>query len=101
MHSAYQCCTSQKQVHREQAPAATRGQITKLVISNDAIEREPPQTAHRPAHWMARLVKTLKLWRTRAKQRHHLMQLDDHLLSDIGISRAEAEREARKPFWKI
>ena len=46
------------------------------------------------------LVKTLAAWHGRAKQRHHLLALDDRLLSDIGISRAQAEVEAGKPFWK-
>ncbi len=33
------------------------------------------------------------------RQRRQLRQLDAHLLHDLGISRAEAEREAQKPFW--
>ena len=39
-------------------------------------------------------------WHDRARQRHHLMGLDEHQLKDIGVSRAEAEHEARKPFWR-
>lgn len=39
-------------------------------------------------------------WRERARQRRALLALDDRLLSDIGISRAEAEGEACKPFWR-
>lgn len=39
-------------------------------------------------------------WHERSRQRRVLMQLDDRLLSDIGISRSEAETEARKPFWR-
>ncbi|MFM9270383.1 DUF1127 domain-containing protein [Halomonas elongata] len=37
-------------------------------------------------------------------QRHHtrrrLRDLDARLLDDVGISAAQAEREARKPFWR-
>jgi uncharacterized protein YjiS (DUF1127 family) len=36
----------------------------------------------------------------RSRQRQVLLTLDDRLLKDIGLSRAEAMREARKPFWK-
>ncbi|HYH21758.1 MAG TPA: DUF1127 domain-containing protein [Azospirillum sp.] len=36
----------------------------------------------------------------RARQRKALDTLDDALLRDIGITRAEARREAEKPFWK-
>jgi uncharacterized protein YjiS (DUF1127 family) len=28
-----------------------------------------------------------------------LLDLSDHMLKDIGITREEAKREARKPFW--
>jgi uncharacterized protein YjiS (DUF1127 family) len=43
---------------------------------------------------------TLRLWRERARQRHALGRLDDRLLADIGVTRAEAERECAKPFWR-
>ena len=35
----------------------------------------------------------------RRRSRQALRELDDHLLKDIGLSRADAEREARRPFW--
>jgi len=35
----------------------------------------------------------------RQQQRHLLLELDDHLLADIGITREQAQAEARKPFW--
>jgi uncharacterized protein YjiS (DUF1127 family) len=38
-------------------------------------------------------------WYRRYLQRQELNGLDDHLLADIGITRAEAELESRKPFW--
>jgi len=36
----------------------------------------------------------------RWRQRQALMRLDEHLLKDIGLSRADVEAEASKPFWK-
>jgi len=33
------------------------------------------------------------------RQRSHLRRLDDHLLSDIGLSRADALAEASRPAW--
>ena len=39
-------------------------------------------------------------WR-RLRTRRALLGLDDGQLADIGLSRAEAEREARLPFWRL
>lgn len=42
----------------------------------------------------------LRRMREKWRQRQALLELDDHLLDDIGVSRVEAEHEAHKPFWK-
>jgi uncharacterized protein YjiS (DUF1127 family) len=39
-------------------------------------------------------------WRDRSRQRQALLRLDDHMLRDIGLSGADVEREASKPFWR-
>ena len=36
----------------------------------------------------------------RAQQRRRLMELSDLGLRDIGVSRADAWEEYRKPFWR-
>ena len=41
----------------------------------------------------------IKLWRTLSIQRAELANMSDEMLRDIGISRAEAEFEAHRPFW--
>lgn len=33
------------------------------------------------------------------RQRRHLDALEDHLLDDIGLTRAEASQEAARPVW--
>jgi uncharacterized protein YjiS (DUF1127 family) len=43
---------------------------------------------------------TLLTWLERARQRRHLLSLSDHMLRDIGLSRADVEGEAGKPFWR-
>jgi uncharacterized protein YjiS (DUF1127 family) len=48
---------------------------------------------------LAVAASALATWRQRRRDRLHLMTLDDHLLHDIGISRADVERETFKPFW--
>jgi uncharacterized protein YjiS (DUF1127 family) len=50
---------------------------------------------------VARMVATASAWHERARQRRALMQLSDHMLRDIGITRAEAIGEAGKPFWRV
>jgi uncharacterized protein YjiS (DUF1127 family) len=46
------------------------------------------------------LFETLVAWQERASQRHHLASMEDRLLQDMGISRADAEHESSKPFWR-
>ncbi len=49
---------------------------------------------------LERARRTLRLWRSRARQRHELIELPPHLLFDVGLTRADVEAEARKPFWQ-
>lgn len=37
---------------------------------------------------------------TRHRSRVHLETLDDRMLKDIGVSRADVSRESSKPFWR-
>jgi uncharacterized protein YjiS (DUF1127 family) len=47
-----------------------------------------------------RLFGALREWRRRSKGRAQLATLNDRMLADIGISRADAEFLANKPFWR-
>lgn len=38
-------------------------------------------------------------WQERARQRRQLLELDDRMLKDIGVTRADVDREIAKPFW--
>jgi uncharacterized protein YjiS (DUF1127 family) len=42
----------------------------------------------------------LREWRRPSSDRAKLSMLDDRMLEDIGITRAEAESLSRKPFWR-
>ena len=44
---------------------------------------------------LARFVQAYAAW----QQRKHLATLDDAALSDIGITRTQAEAEATRPLW--
>ena len=39
-------------------------------------------------------------WRQRAAELRHLRSLEDHTLADMGLTRAEVERETHSPFWR-
>lgn len=53
-----------------------------------------------PGRLLQRSVSALLTWQERSNQRHQLSHLSDHILKDIGVSRADVEREASKPFWR-
>ena len=62
-----------------------------------------PRSAPSPlAPWarqMARMLQHLGEWRERARSRRLLQQLDDRMLRDVGLSRADVARECAKHFW--
>ena len=49
---------------------------------------------------VAKVRATLQEWHLRATLRPRLAGLSNHLLRDMGMTRAEAEHEAAKPFWQ-
>ncbi|WP_439815830.1 DUF1127 domain-containing protein [Zavarzinia sp. CC-PAN008] len=55
-------------------------------------------TVRRARFDWARLLQT---WIIVARQRRHLAGLNDHLLKDLGLSRADVEAEVRRPFWDV
>ena len=40
------------------------------------------------------------IWQERARERRRLASLDERMLRDIGLSRADIHPEIRKPFWE-
>ena len=45
------------------------------------------------------LTLALLRWQELAQQRRRLLSLDDRMLKDIGLTRAEAMREGTRPLW--
>jgi uncharacterized protein YjiS (DUF1127 family) len=46
-------------------------------------------------------VDLLLTWHERAQQRRHLQTLSEHMLRDIGLTRADVLVETSKPFWRL
>ncbi|WP_428606944.1 DUF1127 domain-containing protein [Sedimenticola sp.] len=64
----------------------------------------PCVTLERQCKWtlvglLRKLADSLHRWRMLSRERYLLMTLSDATLKDIGISRLDAESEARRPFW--
>ena len=49
---------------------------------------------------LKRVITLAVSWQMRAAERQQLAGLDDRMLSDLGVTRADVWREARKPFWQ-
>ncbi|MFN3955422.1 MAG: DUF1127 domain-containing protein [Pararhodobacter sp.] len=69
----------------------------------------PGHAAQRHRHWLTPARPVVWIWsslwarleraRCLARQRRALLDLDETLLRDIGLSREDALREAGRPFW--
>ena len=61
------------------------------------------RNVRRPAapRWLlSNLLSRFLGWRERARSRHLLLQLDDRMLRDVGLSRSDVDRECAKHFWQ-
>lgn len=62
--------------------------------------RTARETADTVLDRAASLITALLDWQEHARQRRQLLALSDGALKDFGVSRADAEREGGKPFWR-
>ncbi len=49
---------------------------------------------------LCQAIDVLLLWLQRQRERRQLGALSDHMLKDIGVSRADIDVETRKMFWR-
>ena len=59
----------------------------------------PASSGRRPAR--ASFWQRLVGWSRVARERRRLLELDEHILRDIGLTPEEARREATRPFWDL
>lgn len=73
---------------------------TNIRSSSMAIPGPAPVRADWPwPKWLFTIQRHCSVMRERSRQRSALWRLDDRLLVDIGISREQALREAKKWSW--
>jgi len=65
-----------------------------------SIRRAPLESRASARRLVAELRTLIDEWRRRARGRRELAALSDRCLRDIGLTRYDANREARKPFWR-
>jgi uncharacterized protein YjiS (DUF1127 family) len=65
-----------------------------------AVDRGGGGLSITPGDIAGALLKAVAVWRERARQRRQLAAMDDYLLKDIGLTRADVDHEAGKPFWR-
>ena len=64
-----------------------------------SIRRFLPFDRRTPGRVARAVLDAILSWQDRANQRHRLRAMSDFMLKDIGLSRADVDREASKPFW--
>ncbi len=47
-----------------------------------------------------KVTKQIRLWLRRSNERNLLSQMNDHILDDIGLTRADVKIETAKHFWQ-
>ena len=53
-----------------------------------------------PRRLLPNLLRRFLAWRDRARSRHLLLQLDDRMLRDVGLTHSDVDRECAKHFWQ-
>jgi uncharacterized protein YjiS (DUF1127 family) len=61
---------------------------------------EQPGSVARLGAALRPMVRTLRLWRRRYRERHAFPVLDEREMRDLRLTRWEIERELAKPFWR-
>jgi uncharacterized protein YjiS (DUF1127 family) len=74
------------------------------IVSRERLPDRPAAPAERGSATVrpgiASLLRYILTWAERARQRRALQALDEWVLKDIGLSRADVMREYEKSFWQ-
>jgi uncharacterized protein YjiS (DUF1127 family) len=73
---------------------------TACISTETTIPTSDSALVHQGAERFVEWVEAVRGMYRRRRQRQALLELDDDLLNDVGLTRDQAEQEARKTFWK-
>jgi len=73
--------------------------INTKLISAGGPAAKPLRAFGKVRRVIVKYLQLIAIWQERAEQRQALRELGDHMLKDIGVSHADAHKEAHKPFW--
>ncbi len=65
------------------------------------LQQPLPAHAPRPLQALTAMVGRVLSWQDVHCQRKHLAELDDRMLADIGLTRADVAYEIAKPVWRL
>jgi uncharacterized protein YjiS (DUF1127 family) len=71
----------------------------RTVVPDRSAAGAAGQPAERLRSALSWVILTLMRWQELARQRRALAAMNDHMLKDLGLTRADALREAGRPFW--
>jgi uncharacterized protein YjiS (DUF1127 family) len=71
----------------------------RTVVPDRSAAGAAGQPAERLRSALSWVILTLMRWQELARQRRALAAMSDHMLKDLGLTRADALREAGRPFW--
>ena len=88
--------------HESRASGARRAEGSASTAHGASLSRSsgPLRAVRLVGEALGEAIETLLLWQARGRARRDLAGLNDYMLHDIGATRADVEREYRKPFWR-
>ena len=78
------------------ATVAHRGSAASVPLLGSQGWINPPASSRSSG-----FMEVLREWLHRSRTRADILELDDHLLRDIGLTRLDVEAESRKHFWQV
>jgi len=66
----------------------------------DTILLRAPENRLALPPWCVQSWRRVSLWMERRRQRQQLARLNEAMLKDIGLTRADVTKEIDKPFWR-